>query len=47
MLMIISLIVCTRDMFFSFVYFVVNIVYFAVHIVCEASVIFTILFDFK
>ena len=39
MLMIISLIFCTRDIFFSCVYFVVNIVYFVVHIVCEVDVI--------
>ena len=39
MLMIISLIFCTHDIFFSFVYFVVNIVYVVVHIVCEVDVI--------
>ena len=39
MLMIISLIFCTHDIFFSFEYFVVNIVYFVVHIVCEVDVI--------
>ena len=39
MLMIISLIFCTRDIFFSFLYFVVNIVYFVVHTVCEVDVI--------
>ena len=39
MLMIISLIFCTRDIFFSFVYFVANIVYFVVHVVCEVDVI--------
>ena len=41
MLMIINLIFCTRDIFFSFIYFVVNIVYFVVHkiIVCEVDVI--------
>ena len=39
MLMIISLIFCTHDIFFSFVYFVVDIVYFVVHIVCEVDVI--------
>ena len=39
MLMIINLIFCTRDIFFSFVYYVVNIVCFVVHIVCEVDVI--------
>ena len=39
MLMNISLIFCTRDIFFSFIYFVVNIVYFVVHTVCEVDVI--------
>ena len=44
MLLIISLIFCTRDIFFSFIYFfffffVVNIVYYVVHIVCEVDVI--------
>ena len=41
MLLIISLIFYTRDIFFSFIYFFVNIVYFVVHniIVCEVDVI--------
>ena len=39
MLLIISLIFCTRDIFFSFIYFFVNIVYYVVHIVCEVDVI--------
>ena len=39
MLMIISLKFCTRDIFFSFIYFVVNIVYFVVHTECEVDVI--------
>ena len=38
-IMIISLIFCTRDIFFSFEYFVVNIVYFVVQTVCEVDVI--------
>ena len=48
MLMIISLIFCTLDIFFSFVYFVVNIVC-EVDVIANSlySVIFTILFDFK
>ena len=39
MLLIISLIFCTRDIFFSFICFFVNIVYYVVHIVCEVDVI--------
>ena len=42
MLLIISLIFCTRDIFFSFLFiyiFVVNILYYVVHIVCEVDVI--------